>query len=96
MEHSRADLLALAGSVPPEILDWQPHAQSFSIRRLLRHIGNAEEWYVSRVVPPETLPPEWENDAEHAHDIREAVAALATQASARAAKSWRKRAKRAI
>ncbi len=26
------------------------------------HIGNAEEWYVSRLVPAETLPAEWAHD----------------------------------
>ena len=70
MAHARADLLDLVrdpstGSgqaLPEEVLDWQPDPQSFSIRRLLRHIGNAEQWYVSRLVPPETLPPEWEHD----------------------------------
>jgi uncharacterized damage-inducible protein DinB/predicted RNase H-like HicB family nuclease len=64
MAHSRTDLLALAGNLPDDLLDWQPDPQSFSIRRLLRHIGNAEEWYVSRLVPPETLPSEWEHDED--------------------------------
>jgi uncharacterized damage-inducible protein DinB/predicted RNase H-like HicB family nuclease len=62
MAHTRADLLALVKALPDDLLDWQPDPQSFSIRRLLRHIGNAEEWYVSRLVPPGTLPPEWEHD----------------------------------
>lgn len=75
MTYSRADLLALVrdpSTLPPsgvagqilsdEALDWQPDPQSFTIRRVLRHIGNAEEWYVSRLVPPETLPSEWEHD----------------------------------
>jgi len=62
MGHARADLLDLVRDLPDEVLDWQPDAESFSIRRLLRHIGNAEEWYVSRIVPPETLPPAWEHD----------------------------------
>jgi len=62
MSHSRADLVALARDLPDAILDWQPEAESFSIRRLLRHIGNAEEWYVSRIVSTETLPPEWKDD----------------------------------
>jgi predicted RNase H-like HicB family nuclease/uncharacterized damage-inducible protein DinB len=64
MAHARADLLALVRDLPDDLLDWQPDPQSFSIRRLLRHVGNAEEWYVSRLVPPETLPPEWEHDEE--------------------------------
>jgi uncharacterized damage-inducible protein DinB/predicted RNase H-like HicB family nuclease len=64
MAHSRADLLALVQGLPGDLLDWQPDPGSFSIRRILRHIGNAEEWYVSRLVPPETLPPEWEDDED--------------------------------
>jgi uncharacterized damage-inducible protein DinB/predicted RNase H-like HicB family nuclease len=62
MAYSRADLLALTRDLPDNVLDWQPDPESFSIRRTLRHVGNAEEWYVSRLVPPETLPPEWEHD----------------------------------
>lgn len=42
--------------------DAQPAPHAFSLRRVLRHIGNAEEWYVSRLVGPETLPAEWEHD----------------------------------
>jgi len=64
MAHSRADLLALVRDLPDEVMDYQPHPDSFSIRRLLRHVGNAEEWYVSRLVSPETLPPEWEHDED--------------------------------
>lgn len=68
LAYSRADLLALIGTgptaLPDELLDWRPDPESFCIRQILRHIGNAEEWYVSRLVPPETLPAEWENDEE--------------------------------
>ncbi|HOG48647.1 MAG TPA: type II toxin-antitoxin system HicB family antitoxin [Anaerolineae bacterium] len=64
MGYSRADLLALVRGLADEVLDWQADAHSFSIRRLLRHIGNAEQWYVSRLAPRESLPPEWEHD-EH-------------------------------
>jgi len=64
MAYARADLLALVRDLPDEVLDWQPDPQSFSIRHILRHVGNAEEWYVSRIVPPETLPPEWEHDED--------------------------------
>jgi predicted RNase H-like HicB family nuclease/uncharacterized damage-inducible protein DinB len=62
MAISRSDLLALVQHLSDDLLDWQPNAESFSIRRLLRHVGNAEEWYVSRLVPPDTLPAEWEED----------------------------------
>jgi predicted RNase H-like HicB family nuclease/uncharacterized damage-inducible protein DinB len=64
MAYNRADLLALVRDLPDDVLDWQPDPQSFSLRGLLRHVGNAEEWYVSRLVPPETLPPEWEHDED--------------------------------
>ena len=64
MAHSRADLLALVQSLPDDLLDWQPDPDTHSLRWVLRHVGNAEEWYVSRLVPPETLPPEWEHDED--------------------------------
>jgi predicted RNase H-like HicB family nuclease/uncharacterized damage-inducible protein DinB len=64
MACSRADLLALVRGLPDEVLDWQADPDSLSIRRLLRHVGNAEEWYVSRVVSPEALPPEWQHDED--------------------------------
>jgi predicted RNase H-like HicB family nuclease/uncharacterized damage-inducible protein DinB len=64
MAHSRADLLALVRDLPDRVLDWKPDAKALSIRGLLRHVGNAEEWYVSRLVPPETLPPEWADDED--------------------------------
>ncbi len=62
LAYTRADLLALVCNLPDDILDWQPDTESFTLRGLLRHVGNAEEWYVSRIVSPETLPPEWEHD----------------------------------
>lgn len=62
MAHARADLLALAGNLCDEFLDWEPGSGSWTMRRVLRHIGNAEEWYVSRLVSPESLPAEWQDD----------------------------------
>jgi uncharacterized damage-inducible protein DinB/predicted RNase H-like HicB family nuclease len=64
MAYSRADLLALVQPLPHDLLDWQPDPGSHSLRQVLRHVGNAEEWYVSRLVLPETLPPEWEHDED--------------------------------
>lgn len=64
MFHTRVRLLMQAYNVPVEVLDWQPDPSSFSPRRILRHIGNAEKWYVSRISPPESLPPEWEHDED--------------------------------
>ncbi len=62
MAHTRADLLALAGNLCDEFLDWEPGAECYTLRRVLRPVGNAEEWYVSRLVSPETLPAEWHDD----------------------------------
>ena len=64
MAHARADLLALVEGLSDDLLDRQPDPDSWTIRSILRHIGNAEEWYVSRLAPPDTLPPEWEHDDE--------------------------------
>jgi predicted RNase H-like HicB family nuclease/uncharacterized damage-inducible protein DinB len=62
--YSRADLLALVGNLSDEFLDWKASPESMSIREIVRHIGNAEEWYVSRIVDPETLPSEWAHDKD--------------------------------
>ncbi len=62
--YARSDLLALVRSLSDEMLDWKADQESMSIREILRHVGNAEEWYVSRVVNPETLPLEWTHDAD--------------------------------
>jgi predicted RNase H-like HicB family nuclease/uncharacterized damage-inducible protein DinB len=62
MSFARDDLMALVSGLHETTLDWQPATTEWSIRTTLRHIGNAEEWYVSRLVPPNTLPPEWEHD----------------------------------
>lgn len=62
--HARSDLLALIEALPRDAFEWQPYPDWFSIGRVLRHVGDAEEWYVSRLVPPETLPPEWDHDAD--------------------------------
>jgi uncharacterized damage-inducible protein DinB len=62
MNHARADLLALVQGLSDKVLDWQEDSRTLPIRHWLRHLGNAEEWYVSRLVPPETLPAEWDDD----------------------------------
>lgn len=62
MGYARSDLMALVRHLPPDVLDWQPFPEWFSLRRVLRHVGNAEQWYVSRLVPPESLPAEWGAD----------------------------------
>jgi hypothetical protein len=68
--YSRADLLALTHRLPDAVLDWRPgpddpHAhEAMTIREILRHVGNAEEWFVSRLVHPDRLPVQWQDDAE--------------------------------
>ncbi|MEK9165142.1 MAG: DinB family protein, partial [Chloroflexota bacterium] len=62
--YSRADLLTLVRGLPDDVLDWKREQDSMSVREILRHVGNAEEWYVSRIVSPKTLPPEWTGDDE--------------------------------
>ena len=64
MDHSRIDLLALVAELEEDVLDWQPDPMPVSVRRLLRHVGNAEQWYVSRLVDPVSLPDEWHHDRE--------------------------------
>jgi len=64
MEYSRADLQIIVSLIPGTMFDWRPDPQSFTIQRILRHIGNAEQWYISRIVPRDTLPPEWEDDED--------------------------------
>jgi predicted RNase H-like HicB family nuclease len=66
--YSRADLLSLTRHLPADVLDWRPdldgpHAHdAMTIREILRHTGNAEEWFVSRLVHPDRLPPQWQDD----------------------------------
>lgn len=64
MDCARSDLLALAHPLPEALLGWQPYPDWLSIRRVLRHVGNAEQWYVSRLAPPESLPSEWDHDED--------------------------------
>ena len=62
LAYSRSDLLALVCHLPDDLLDRVPCPDAFSIRRILRHVGNAEEWYVSRIVPADSLPADWKDD----------------------------------
>jgi uncharacterized damage-inducible protein DinB len=49
LTYSRADLLALIADLPDEAWEWRPEEGCWSIRRILRHIGDAEAWYISRL-----------------------------------------------
>jgi predicted RNase H-like HicB family nuclease/uncharacterized damage-inducible protein DinB len=62
--YARQDLLELVRKLPAEVLDWRMEKGTMTIGEILRHVGNAEQWYVSRLVPAETLPKEWEVDAD--------------------------------
>lgn len=62
IDRSRAELLALVRELSDDVLDRQASASDFSIRRMLRHVGNAEEGYVSKLVEAEDLPREWKED----------------------------------
>ncbi|PZR97958.1 MAG: hypothetical protein DLM69_09200 [Candidatus Chloroheliales bacterium] len=59
---ARADLLTLTPNVSDYLLDWQASVGEMSIRQILRHVGNTNEWYLSRLVNPATLPAQWESD----------------------------------
>lgn len=66
--YSRRELLDLTRHLPDDILDWRydgdgPHAHdAMTIREILRHTGNAEEWFASRLVHPDRLPVQWQDD----------------------------------
>ncbi|MBE0411989.1 MAG: DinB family protein [Anaerolineales bacterium] len=58
---ARDDLLALTRPLSSWIRNWRPRAGEMNISEILRHIGNAEGWYLSRLVPSETLPSDWKH-----------------------------------
>jgi predicted RNase H-like HicB family nuclease len=66
--YSRAELLELTRHLSDDVLDWRPelsgpHAHDMmTIREILRHTGNAEEWFASRLVHPDRLPVQWQDD----------------------------------
>ncbi len=60
--YARADLLTLTPNVSDYLLDWKASENEMSIRQILRHVGNTNEWYISRLVDQATLPAEWESD----------------------------------
>jgi uncharacterized damage-inducible protein DinB/predicted RNase H-like HicB family nuclease len=62
--YNRADLLALVRPLSSSVRKWQADPDSMSIEQVLRHICNGDRWYVSRIVPAETLPAQWSDDAE--------------------------------
>jgi uncharacterized damage-inducible protein DinB/predicted RNase H-like HicB family nuclease len=61
-DYSRADLLRTVEGLFNEELDREWLPGELTIRQILRHIGDAEQWYVSRITDPHTLPREWDDD----------------------------------
>ena len=60
--YNRTDLLRTVEGLTDQQLDQQWISGAPTIRQILRHIGNTEQWYVSRIADPHTLPREWVND----------------------------------
>lgn len=48
MAHSREDLMTVIEGIPPQVLG-EEYAKGWPIDRILRHIGGAEVWYVTRI-----------------------------------------------
>jgi uncharacterized damage-inducible protein DinB/predicted RNase H-like HicB family nuclease len=59
MRLTRIHLLDLTSDLPDFLYTWKPEPDTFSISEVLRHVGRAEEWYVSRLLAEEELPAEW-------------------------------------
>ncbi len=56
MACARADLLALTRELPPDALDRRPAPKSWCILEVLRHVADAERWYLTRILDPASLP----------------------------------------
>jgi uncharacterized damage-inducible protein DinB len=62
LNRSRADLLEVVRRLGEEDLDRVGVEEGFPVRQILRHIGNAEQGYTSKLVESERLPGEWSRD----------------------------------
>lgn len=47
---AREDLLALARRLPPQAMKWRYDNRSRTVRQILRHVANAELWYITRLI----------------------------------------------
>ncbi len=56
MACSRADLLNLVHDLPEETLDREPSPGAWTIRQILHHLAEREQWYLTRFFGPEKLP----------------------------------------
>ncbi len=73
--YNRADLLALVRGLSDTILDWRSEPGAMSIRRILKHIGRGELWFISRIMEPEGPPWDWETmpTRQFLNSVRDAV-----------------------
>ncbi|MEW6045773.1 MAG: DinB family protein [Bacillota bacterium] len=58
---AREGLVALVRRLPPEAFDWRYNEKARPIRQILRHVANAELWYITRVIDDPSkhgMPPE--------------------------------------
>ena len=49
MRYSRQDLLSLVKDLSAAVLNWRPAPKEWTIREVLRHLANAEGWYLDRI-----------------------------------------------
>lgn len=57
--YNRADLLAAVRGLSGTMRGWRPGPDRMSIDDILRHIGRADRWYVSRLKGTAELPEDW-------------------------------------
>jgi len=79
MQWNREELLALVNPLPEKALNARPFPDKWTIIETLRHIANAEEWYISRLGP--TAQKEYEsfiNNSQSKHEAHAVVERLAT------------------
>ncbi len=73
LKWSRADLWEAVQTVPPERMDLRLPGQRWSIREVLAHVANAEEWYLDRLGLASALEEAPTSLAPHAWERLEAV-----------------------
>ncbi len=49
MAISRQELMDLVKQIPPDALDWQPDAETPSVRDIICHVAEADLWYTDRL-----------------------------------------------
>lgn len=79
MQWNREELLALVNPLPEKTLNARPFPDKWTIIETLRHVANAEEWYISRLGT--TAQKEYEsfiNNSQSKHEAQAVVERLAT------------------